>query len=118
MTNSGITQIINNVIPASCLYLNTKVRFRLIIGNHVNIINFLSNNNILFLAELELDFSTIPISLHGKGRSKNLYDYISNNIDNEELILNFIYYFISEITDIRYYYSNTKLIFNVLNNFI
>ena len=95
-------------IQAKIWYNNHWVMFSLGIGIYQNIITFLQENNIFFLAEMELNFDLIPLTLHGKGVSYNLLEYLANNSDNNELILRFLDYFIVVISDIRY--SSGKLI--------
>ena len=96
----------------SKLWVNDHwIRFRLIIGDHKNIITFLESNNILFLSELKLDFSTIPFELHGKGNSKNLLEYLSNNVDNNSLISKFLDYFLNKTLNIKYYENEENVNF-------
>ena len=102
------------LIDATCLSINTKIKFKLGIQSYQNIIIFLKTNNILFLSELELDFTKIPNILHGRGHSKNLIEYLSNNSDNNLLILKFLDYFISNIISIKYY-NNKNLKFKFLD---
>ncbi len=87
------------------------VRFRLIIGTYENIITFLDNQGLYFLTTLELDFTQIPFLLHGKGDSKNLLQYLSNNTDDNSLISQFIQYFLSTIIKMKYYYSGESVVF-------
>lgn len=77
-------------IQAKIWYDNHWVLFSLGIGSYQNIITFLQENNIFFLAEMELNFDLIPLSLHGKGISYNLLGYLANNSDDNKLILNFL----------------------------
>ena len=105
----------SNLVPAKCLYQGQWVNFNLIIGNFDNIIVFLNANNVAFLTTMELDFTSIPLVLHGRGRSRNLLEYLSNNNDNNSLISKFLNYFLSDIADIRYF-SDKKINFNLSTN--
>ncbi len=89
-------------MKASLLYNNNRVQFRLIPGEYQNIIVFLETNNILFVSEMQLDFSKIPLQLHGRGNSNNLLEYLSNNNTDYNLLFNFLNYFISTIINIQY----------------
>lgn len=104
----------DNLISTSAKFYhnNRWIKFRLNIGEYDNILDFLSKQNIYFLAEDKLDFTTIPTVLHGKGRSNNLLDYVSNNNDDPSLIFRFIDYFMSTLVDIRYS-SGKRLNFSV-----
>jgi len=87
------------------------VKFNLIIGVYENIIIFLDYHNLSFLATMDLDFTQIPFLLHGKGNSKNLLQYLSNNTDDISLIFNFINYFMVYIIKMKYYDSNDVVLF-------
>ena len=89
------------------------IKFKLDIGIYENIITFFDSQGLLFLTTLELDFTKIPFSLHGKGDSKNLLQYLSNNKDDENLILKFIEYFMDNIIQIKYYYSGERVLFKL-----
>ena len=99
---------------ANFLYLNRRVEFKLKINSYANIIKFLEAHELLFLAEMTLDFTQIPLIFHGKGKSRNLYEYLANNIDNNDLIYNFLNYFLNTLTDIRYF-SGKKLNYHISN---
>jgi hypothetical protein len=73
--------------------LNTKTTYQ-------NIIIFLKENNLTFLATL--NFGTIPATLHGKGQSNNLLEYLSNNYGDVKLIKIFLIYFLDKIVKISY----------------
>lgn len=90
-------------VNATCLYTDNRVKFQLNTGSYQNIITFLESNNILFLAKQKIDFSEVPTTLHGKGKSENLLEYLSNNNKNDELLLKFMNYFISIKSNIKYY---------------
>ena len=98
-------------IKSKCLINNNWVRFNLMTGIYENIIIFLESQNILFASEIKLDFSTIPIELHGKGRSYNLLEYLANNAYDNSLVSIFLQYFLTEILDIRYYITSEKVKF-------
>ena len=103
-------------IKSTCWFSEHEVKFKLETGIYQNIIDFLIINNISFLAEMKLDFTTIPINLHGKGNSRNLLDYISKNSENVVLIKSFLEYFMIQIAKIKY---NDKLIifyFNLIDS--
>ena len=99
---------------SSCLFNGYRVKFILSLGTYQNIITFLELNNILFLAEMNLDFTQIPIVLHGKGVSGNLLEYLANNSSDYSLILKFLNYFLGLI-DIKYS-NNENLKFKFLEN--
>lgn len=102
-----------SLLPAKCWNGKNWVNFNLILGNYENIITFLNDNKISFLYTMELDFTIIPSVLHGRGRSRNLLQYLANNTENNTLITSFLMYFLSEIADIRYI-TNKKLNYNFL----
>lgn len=102
-------------MKASLLYNNNRVHFNLIPNNYQNIIVFLETNNILFVSEMQLDFSKIPLQLHGRGNSNNLLDYLSNNNNDYNLLFNFLNYFIMIIINVQYE-SGNNLIFSFLEN--
>ena len=88
----------------SAIFWNSThwVKFKLKIGVYINFIEFLVEHDIFFIAENTIDFTKIPIFLHGYGESKNLLEYLANNVGNTTLIINFLKYFISEIYNFRY----------------
>ena len=100
------------LIPSKVWVVDRWVTFSLNIGNYQNIITFFDENGLSFLTMLSLDFSQYPISLHGKGNSTNLLEYLSNNTDNNSLILQFLNYFLKNIIIISYS-SGQKLNFNL-----
>jgi hypothetical protein len=89
-------------IKAKCWALDHWVRFTLKLDTYENIMTFLDESQLHFLAEEPLDFTTIPLGLHGNGSSYNLLGYLSNNTGYNTLVLNFLIYFLSTIIDIRY----------------
>lgn len=97
------------------LYNNYWIKFTINSFNYKNIMIFLELNKLLFLSTAEIDFSNIPISLHGNGNSTNLVEYLSNNTDNNILISQFLNYFTSEIHKFRYL-SGERLILNFSEN--
>ena len=100
------------LIPSKVWVVDRWVTFQLSIGVYQNIITFLNDNNLTFLTTLTLDFSQLPFALHGKGNSTNLLEYLSNNTDDNLLILQFLNYFIKNIVVISYSYGQ-KLNFNI-----
>jgi len=97
MTNSSLPGI------PSYFWLNDHwVKFRLIVNNYQNIISFFDAHDISFLSEMTLDFTKIPLILHGKGNSKNLLEYLSKNTDDNNLILSFLTYFMVHIIKMKY----------------
>ncbi len=105
----------SNLIPSTCLFNGKKVEFKLNIGSFQNIIVFLDVNNISFLYTMQLDFTNIPLLLHGRGNSNNLLEYLANNTNDNSLIIKFINFFLMDIIDIRYL-SNKKLNFHLNEN--
>ena len=103
-------------IPASCLNIDHRVKFNLKLGIYQNIIAFLKDNNILFFSEMKLDFTQIPLELHGFGNSKNLIEYLANNNLDNILILNFLNYYLNSILKIEYTYKDDILFYFNLNN--
>lgn len=99
-------------LPAIFWNSTNWVKFRLKIGLYVNFLEFLIDHDIYFLAEIPIDFTNIPISLHGFGVSKNLLEYIANNNENTDLIIEFINYFITTITNFKYI-SGEKLNYEI-----
>jgi hypothetical protein len=99
------------ILQAYCL---TGIKFILTTGNYQNIITFLESSNLSFITEMKLNFDSIPLSLHGKGNSENLLEYLGNNLDNSNLIFKFLNYFLT-ILNIKYVY-NEKLIFEFIEN--
>jgi hypothetical protein len=98
---TGITFVPYGTLRSKCWYVDHWVAFRLKKGFYINIMTFLSKCNILFLSEMSIDFSLVPVSLHGKGNSKNLVEYLSKNSDDVELIAKFLEYFLNVIVDMR-----------------
>jgi hypothetical protein len=84
-------------------------------GQYDNFIDFLNEHKIAFMTEVDIDFTNIPISLHGRGDSNNLLEYIANNNSDVNLIKSFIDYFIKEICDIRLT-TGEKISFNIHNS--
>ena len=97
-----IDSIFEDGIPAIFWNSTYWVKFRLKVGNYINFLEFLIEHQISFLAEVTIDFTNIPLSLHGKGVSKNLTEYFANNNNNTILIINFLNYYITSIVDFRY----------------
>lgn len=91
------------------------LKFRLIIGIYQNIIIFLDFHELSFFKTLEIDFTSVPLSLHGNGNSLNLLEYLANNVENDLLISQFIMYFLSTILNIRYYLSDENIVFFMEN---
>ena len=96
-------------------FIDHWVKFRLSIGNYQNIITFLEYHDLSFLSEMAINFDQIPLPLHGKGTSRNLLEYLSNNSDDNALILNFLNYFIVVILKLKYS-SGRPIYFNFLEN--
>ena len=103
------------LIPSKVWVVDRWVTFSLNIGDYQNIITFFDDNGLSFLTMLALDFTQIPVSLHGKGNSTNLLDYLSNNTDNNTLISQFLNYFLNTIIIISYS-SGQKMNFNFNGN--
>jgi hypothetical protein len=99
---------------SSCLFNGRRIKFILVLGVYQNIITFLEANEISFFSTMELDFTKIPLVLHGKGISKNLLEYLSNNSSNGTLISKFLNYFI-DIINIKYS-NNENLKFKFSEN--
>ena len=95
---------------AYCIVNNSGIKFNLSSFSYNNIIDFLEQSNLDVLTTMKLDFSKIPLHLHGRGVSNNLLDYFSNNSNNSSLLLEFSYYFLSN-GDFRYGDSNEKIDF-------
>lgn len=96
---------------AKCWNIDHWIKFKLMVGTYENLIAFLDAHELSFLGKMELNIDNIPISLRGRGNSKNLLEYISNNVDNPDLIFRFVSYFLNGILDSRYE-SGKKLIFH------
>jgi hypothetical protein len=92
----------SGVISAKFFYNGYWVKFSLVLGIYDNFLSFLSSHEISFLAEMKIDFTNIPVSLHGNGISNNLYEYVSNNTNNHSLINSFFDYFLKEIAIFKY----------------
>lgn len=103
------------ILQSSCYSIDHRINFKLETGIYQNIITFLELNNILFLSEIKIDFTKIPFLLHGKGKSKNLLEYLENNNQNDELIFKFLKYFITDIVQIKYEF-NRQVIFEFIFN--
>ena len=73
-------------LHAKFWYDNHWVIFTLGVDSYQNIITFLEINGLFFLAEMQLNFDTIPLALHGKGNSNNLLDYLANNVDDRKFM--------------------------------
>jgi len=73
--------------------------FKLNTGAYQNILSFLDASSLLFLADLALD---LPLSLHGSGNSRNLYEYLANNGEDTSLISKFLGYWLNQQLDMRY----------------
>jgi hypothetical protein len=102
-----------NIDKRAKLWINNNwVYFKLNFGTHTNIITFLDNNNISFIKDYPIDFSKIPTIIHGYGNSKNLLEYLSNNINNEEIIISFLTYFINSL-NFRYI-NNERIKINII----
>lgn len=83
------------IIACKVWYNNYWIKFTINSKNYQNVITFLDNCKLSFLYTNKIDFSKIPVTLHGKGFSNNLLDYLSNNADlffNTLLIL-YLYLF-------------------------
>lgn len=100
-------------IAAKFYYNNYWIKFTFENGYYDNFMSFIEGNNIGFLGEMAIDWTNIPIDLHGKRNSYNLYQYIANNSDDSILIINFLNYFIVEIANFRYI-NNRRLYFSFL----
>lgn len=98
---TGIT-IKYETIPAICWDSKNWVKFKFNPSNYKNIITFLEESRIYFLAEMTLDFTKIPYLLHGKGKSQNLLQYLANNVEDISLIRSFLQYFVISIVQIKY----------------
>ena len=96
---------------AKCWNVDHWVKFKLMIGEYENLIAFFDAHELSFLSKMELNMVNMPVSLRGRGNSKNLLEYISNNVDNPDLIFRFVSYFLNGIIDARYN-SGKKLIFH------
>lgn len=99
--------------PAKFYYSGNWVRFSLINGIYDNFLSFLEGQGLTFLGEMAIDWTNIPTTLHGKGNSHNLYQYIANNNDNPSLIRDFLNYFIREIAIFKYALTNNYLNFSI-----
>lgn len=100
---------------AKCLYNDKWVKFTIQYGRYSNFIDFLKQNKIEFLSSMKLNFNEIPRSYHGNGNCDNLLTYLSNNVDNDVLIADFITYFFYNITKIQNR-NGSKLIFYIIPN--
>jgi hypothetical protein len=109
MTGSTISSA--PYLKAKCWNGEYWIQFKLYLGIYENLITFLEVQKLFFLAEMKIDFSLIPIELHGKGQSENLLQYLANNGDNNVLISNFLLYFLNILTDMRYI-DDTKIKFS------
>lgn len=103
-------------MKASLLHSNNyRVNFTLMTGEYQNIMVFMYDHDIKFASEMLLDFSKIPIQLHGRGNSHNLIEYLSNNNDNNTLLFDFLNYFIHDVIDIKYENGN-HINFTIIKN--
>jgi len=98
-------------IKSKCWVVDHWVVFTLTINAYENIMTFLNAQNLLFLSNIELDFSTIPLELHGNGESKTLVQYLANNTDNNALISKFLDYFLNVQFNMKYYYTGEQITF-------
>jgi hypothetical protein len=96
---------VQKTIKAKCWSLDHWIIFKLRLGVYENIMMFLDEYQLHFLAEQRLDFTTIPLSLRGKGSSYNLIEYLSINNEDYNLLKNFLIYFLNIIVNIDYYDS-------------
>jgi hypothetical protein len=103
---------IKNDIPAYCNIFGYDIKFILKLTNFQNIITFLSDHNLIFLAEMKLDFNTIPSYLHGRGVSQNVFEYLAKNSNNNHLIYQFQNYFLNNIVNIKNSDSSEKIVLN------
>lgn len=95
--------------PAYCWSVTHNVKFTLLIGQYINVLDFFNKHNLSFLLTDEINFSVIPSYLIGKGSARNLAEYLKLNEDNYKLTLSFLSYFISTICDFRYSINDKKL---------
>ena len=114
------------------LWINDNwVKFKIEIKTYDNIMTFFQESNILFVSTMNIDFNSIPLELHGFGHSNNLLEYLSNNENNNNLISNFLTYFLNNLLNIKYLngvninfyfynekWQNIKININKLNNTI
>ena len=105
----------NKLIPTTCLNINDRVKFNLKLGIYQNIIVFFEDHDLLFLSKMNIDFTKVPLILHGNGNSSNLNEYLKNNNSNSTLIVKFLYYFLFNIIDIKYEYDDTIFFYFVKN---
>ena len=89
-------------LKSKCWVNDHWINFDLMLGTYDNIITFLNAQKLSFLSEIHLDFSNIPLELHGKGNSINLLQYLANNTDDNALISRFLEYFLNMTLDMRY----------------
>jgi hypothetical protein len=94
--------IYNDGLPALFWNSTHYVKFKIKVGFYTNFLEFLIEHKISFLADILIDFTKIPLSLHGYGLSTNLKEYLANNAENTALIINFLNYFITTIADFKY----------------
>jgi hypothetical protein len=99
-------------IAAKCWVVDHWVRFNLYIGTYENIITFFDAQKLSFLTELEIDFTIVPLELHGRGQSITLLDYLANNGDNNTLVSKFLVYFLNTFTEMSYL-NDTKMNFSL-----
>lgn len=101
--------------PGEVWLIDHWIKFDIQIIVYQNIITFLEAGKLLFLTTIEIDFTQIPLYLHGRGNSNNLNEYLANNNDNSILILQFIDYFITIIHKFKYS-SGQNLSFELIEN--
>jgi hypothetical protein len=107
--------ILSETITLYLLNIDINVKFKAKTGYYQNIISFFEDCDILFMSTMKLDFTKIPFNLHGNGNSENIIEYLAKNNDNPNLIYNFLNYFITDISKIKYD-DDQKLIFEFLPN--
>jgi len=86
------------------------VKFKIEVKAYDNIMTFFQESKIFFVTNMILDFTSIPIELHGYGHSNNLLEYLANN-NNNSLVSSFLTYFFNNILKISYL-NNISLYFN------
>jgi len=74
------------------------VKFKPISKEYTNILDFFTMNNMRFVTEMNLDYVNLPKKF--RSNSKNLIEYITNPRNNNELIMDFLNYFIASLLDI------------------
>jgi hypothetical protein len=94
---------------------NGWIIFNLNFGLYSNIIEFFNQHDISIIETNYIDFSTIPIALHGFGNSQNLLEYLSKNSADNKLIINFLKYYLG-VLNFRYYYTDEKIVLEIINS--